>query len=139
MLLTVEISVFITIFFLAYGLAVARDSRAKVKVRASDSGGMTLEPALGQQKKVSRFKEASVELLAKSGQWALPNLDKVSEMRKSLIQGGFRHPQAPAVYLGLRVLTGFLLPLPVLLTYVVRGKMNVTGMLIALGVSIVGC
>ncbi len=138
MLLTIELVVFVTIFFLAYGLAVARESRAKVKVRAGDLGTMTLEPASGQQKKASRFKEASLELLAMSGQWALPNLDKVSEMRKSLIQGGFRHPKAPAVYLGFRVLTAFLLPLPLLLFNVVRGKMDLTGLLMALALSILG-
>ena len=49
-------------------------------------------------------------------------MDKVSEMRKSLIQGGFRHPKAPAVYLGFRVLSAFLLPLPVLLSYVVGAR-----------------
>ena len=87
---------------------------------------------------MSRLKEASVELLALSGQWALPDLDKVSEMRKSLIQGGFRHPQAPAVYLGFRVLTAFLLPLPLLLSYIVRGKMGAVALLLALGLSVIG-
>jgi tight adherence protein C len=138
MLLTIELFVFVTIFFLAYGLAMGLNSRAKVQMRAGDLGAMTLDPALGQKKKVSRLKEASVELLALSGRWALPDLDKVSEMRKSLIQGGFRHPKAPAVYLGFRVLTAFLLPLPLLLSYVVRGKMGPAALLFALGLSVVG-
>jgi tight adherence protein C len=138
MLLTIEIIVFVTIFFLAYGLSVGLYSRAKVQMRAGDLGTMTLDPALGQKKKVSRLKEASLELLALSGRWALPDMDKVSEMRKRLIQGGYRHPKAPAVYLGLRVLTAFLLPLPVLLSYVVGSKMGALALLLALVLSIVG-
>jgi tight adherence protein C len=138
MLWTIELFVFIAIFFLAYGVAVAQESRSKVKVRAGNLGSITAEEALGQLKKGSRLKEASVELLALSGQWALPNLDKVSEMRKSLIQAGFRHAKAPAVYLGLRVLTAFLLPLPLLLFYVMRGKMNASTLFIAMLMSIVG-
>jgi len=62
----------------------------------------------------------------------------VSEMRKRLIQGGYRHPKAPAVYLGFRVLTAFLLPLPLLLFYVVSSKMNAGILLLALIMSVIG-
>jgi tight adherence protein C len=138
MLLTIEIIVFVTIFFLAYGLAVGMKSRAKVQMRAGDLGAITLDPDLVQKKKVSRLKEASVELLALSGQWALPDLHKVSEMRKRLIQGGYRHPKAPAVYLGLRVLVAFLLPFPALLFYVMGGKMDAIALFVGLSLSVIG-
>jgi tight adherence protein C len=138
MLLTIELLIFVTIFFLAYGLAIGLNRRAKVQMRAGELGTMTLDPVLGQKKKLLRLEEASVELLALCGQWALPDLEKVSEMRKRLIQGGYRHSKAPAIYLGFKVLTGFLLPLPLLLFYVVRDKMGVIVLLLALFLSVVG-
>ncbi len=65
-----------------------------------------------------------MEWLAYSGRWALPNMDKVSEMRKDLIQAGYRHPKAPAVYLGLRVVTALALSFPVLLYISIRGQVD---------------
>jgi tight adherence protein C len=62
--------------------------------------------------------------LSFSGQWALPDLEKVSEMRKDLIKAGYRHPQAPALYLGLRIITAFAFSLSVLLYSVIRGTLN---------------
>ncbi len=43
MLLTIEFFIFVAIFFLAYGLTIGLNSRAKVQMRASDLGAMTLD------------------------------------------------------------------------------------------------
>ena len=89
MLLTIELHHFCDDFLSRLRSGDRLDSRAKVKVRAGNLGTMAAGPGLVRQpRKASRLKEASMELLALSGEWALPDLDKVSEMRKSLIQGG---------------------------------------------------
>jgi tight adherence protein C len=135
---TIAGAVFIAIFFFTYGLAISWTSWKRVKVRASSPGSMPIPALLRSQEKASGFKKWSMEWLAYSGQWALPNLDKVSEMRKTLIQAGYRHPKAPAVYMGLRVVAAFALTLPLLLFFVVRGKLAPANLVIAFSLSLVG-
>jgi tight adherence protein C len=79
-----------------------------------------------------------MDWLAFSGEWALPDLDKISEMRKGLIQAGYRHPQAPAVYLGVRVITAVAMTMPLLLYFVIRAKIGPSTLFVAFIVSVVG-
>jgi tight adherence protein C len=130
--------VFIAMFILAYGLSVAWASRHKVKVRADSPGPISGAAALHPRPHESRFKAWSMEWLAYSGQWALPNMDKVSEIRKDLIQAGYRHPKAPAVYLGFRVVTALVISFPLLLYFVIRGQLTPATLLMAFAASIIG-
>ncbi len=138
MLWTIEATIFVMMFLLTYGLAISWASRSKVKARAASPAPMPMSPVLRQKLKASRLKKWSVEWLALSGQWALPNLDRISAMRKSLIMAGYRHPKAPAAYLGLRVLAAFALPLPFLLLLVIRGHLTPGPLLMAFSLSIIG-
>ena len=138
MILTIAGTVFIAIFFFTYGLAIAWTSWKRVKVRAGSPVPMPVPTLLRTKEKASRLKEWSVDWLVYSGQWALPNLDKVSEMRKTLILAGYRHPQAPAVYMGLRVVTAFVLTLPLLLLFVVRGTLAPINLIMAFSLSVAG-
>lgn len=131
-------AVFIATFFFIYGLAVSWASRNKVKVRLGNPATILSTSLLLKKEKPSRLRERSMEWLAFYGQWALPNLDKVSQMRKCLIQAGYRHPKAPAVYLGLRVVAAFTFPLPLLLFYIMRGKLGLPSLFMALCLSIIG-
>jgi tight adherence protein C len=138
MIWTITGTVFIAIFFFTYGLAISWTRYKRVKVRVGNPGSMPLPALLRSQEKTSRFKEWSVEWLAYYGQWVLPNMDKVSEMRKTLMQAGYRHPKAPAVYMGIRVITSFALTLPLLMLFVVRGKLAPVNLLMAFSLSVVG-
>ena len=136
---TIGGAVFVAMFCFTYGLMIAWTRWNRVKVRAGNPAPMAASATLLQPAgKASRLKQWSMEWLAYSGEWALPDLDKVSEMRKSLIQAGYRHPKAPAVYLGLRVVTAVAITLPLLLLFVIRAQISPVTLLIALALSAFG-
>jgi len=137
MLWTILGVVFIAMFFLAYGLSVTWASKKKIEVRAGSPGPIPGSTLLHPKPQGSRFKAWSMEWLAYSGQWALPNMDKISEMRKDLIQAGYRHPKAPAVYLGFRVVTALAISFPLLLYFVLRGQLTPLNLLIAFSISLI--
>ncbi|MCL4500307.1 MAG: type II secretion system F family protein [Deltaproteobacteria bacterium] len=93
---------------------------------------------LSPQGKPSIFKSWSVEWLAYSGEWALPNMDKVSEMRQSLILAGYRHPKAPAVYFGFRIVTAFVLTFSLILYFVIRESAAPINFLMAFCIGLAG-
>jgi tight adherence protein C len=130
--------VFIAMFLFAYGLSLAWASRNKVKVRADSPAPISGAALLHPRPQGSRFKEWSMEWLAYSGQWALPNMDKISEMRKSLIQAGYRNPKAPAVYLGFRVVAALAFSFPFLLYFVIRGQLAPLTIIMAFAACVIG-
>jgi tight adherence protein C len=138
MLWTIYGTIFVMMFLFTYGLAISWSSWSKVKARAASPAPMPTPQVLRKVEKPSRLKKWSVEWLALSGEWALPNLDKVSTMRKSLIMAGYRHPKAPAAYLGLRILAAFALPLPLLLLLVIRGHLTPGHLGMAFALSVIG-
>ncbi len=131
-------TVFATFFFLAYGLQTVWNRRQRVKIRAEESGPVPESTLLRQKGKSSGFKEGFTDWLAFSGKWALPDLGKISVMRRELIQAGLRHPQAPAIYLGLRIVAGFAITLPLILFLTIRGALNPLTLLMAFGLSLFG-
>ena len=138
MLWTIWGTVFIAFFLITYGVAVSWSKRQRVKMRAGSPGPMAVAPLLVHQQEISSFKEWLIDWLSFSGEWALPSMDKVSEMRKALVQAGFRHAKAPAVYMGLRVVAAFSLPLPLLFYFIFRGKITPLTILLAFCLTIVG-
>lgn len=138
MIWTIGGAVFVAMFCFTYGLMIAWTKWNRVKVRAGNPGHMAVAPLLRKERKASRLKKWSVEWLAYSGEWVMPDLEKVSEMRKSLIQAGYRHPKAPAVYLGLRVVMALALTLPLLLFFVIQGKLGPSNFLIAFALCVIG-
>jgi pilus assembly protein TadC len=138
MLWTIGVAIFIAMFLFTYGLTLSLSSWRRVKVRAGELGSMGETSLLSPRGKPSIFKSWSLEWLAYSGAWALPNMNKVSEMRKSLILAGYRHPKAPAVYFGLRIVTAFALTFGLLLYFVVRESTAPINVLMAFCVGIGG-
>jgi tight adherence protein C len=131
-------TIFIATFFFTYGLMLSWTRVSRMKMRASNATSTPEASLLLPGDKTSQFQQWFINWLAHSGQWVLPNLDKVSEMRKTLIQAGYRHPKAPAVYLGLRVMTAVVLTLPFLLLFIVRAKLSPFILAIAFLISICG-
>jgi tight adherence protein C len=138
MIWTISGTVFIAMFLLAYGLSVGWARKTKVKVRAEGQAAISSSHVLRPKEKASRFRKWSMEWLAYSGQWALPNLDKVSQMRRTLIIAGYRSPQAPVVYLGIRVVSALAFSFPALLFFIIRGKLNPLNLLMAFVFGIIG-
>jgi tight adherence protein C len=125
------VTVFAASFFLAYGVQTTWARRQRVKVRAGEPGPMAESVFLRQKGKPSGVRDSVADWLALSGRWALPDLEKISEMRKDLIRAGYRHPQAPAIYLGLRIMATFVLTMPLILFLLMKGALTPATLLIS--------
>jgi tight adherence protein C len=117
-------TVFATFFLATYGVVIAWNRRQRAQVRLSHSGTMMESPLFRQKEQTSRFRGWLIQWLSYSGEWALGDLAKVTELRKDLIKAGYRDPQAPAIYLGVRVIAAFACTLPFLLFIIMKGALN---------------
>jgi tight adherence protein C len=123
--------VFTAFFSLVYGITVAWGRRARVKSRVENPSPVAGSVLLRRPEQPSALKGWVLKWLSYSGQWVLPDLEKVSAMRRDLIRAGIRHPQAPAIYLGLRIVTAFAFTLPFILFLVMRGLLKPVTMAMA--------
>jgi tight adherence protein C len=130
--------VFTAFFSLAYGTAIAWERRTRYKERLAQPGQLSGSLLLRRQEPQSALKGWVLQWLSFSGQWALPDLEKVSAMRMDLVRAGIRHPQAPAIYLGLRIVTAFAFTLPFILFLMIRGFLNPSSLAMALLPAIFG-
>jgi tight adherence protein C len=117
-------AIFTAFFSLAYGTAIAWDRRTRVKGRVEHPGPVSGSVLLRRQEQPSALKGWVLQGLSFSGQWILPDMEKVSAMRQDLVRAGYRHPQAPAIYLGLRVMAAFAFTLPVILFLIIKGFLS---------------
>jgi tight adherence protein C len=115
-------TVFLASFLFVYGGEAVWEKRNRVKVRAGEQGSSSTILRPGE--KGGGLQNKMMEMLAASGQWIMPDIDKITVMRRELIQAGFRSPQAPAIYLGFRILAVFSLTLPFLLYLTVKGTLG---------------
>jgi tight adherence protein C len=130
--------VFMAFFSLAYGTGLAWERRTRVKDRLANPGQIASSVLLRRKETPSALTGWVLRWLSLSGQWALPNLEKVSAMRLDLIRAGIRHPQAPAIYLGLRMITAFAFTLPFILYLMIRGFLNPATLVLAFCPAILG-
>jgi len=121
---------FITCAALVYGILAYYQNRQKLKERIK--GGQTLAvPLFRREEKENPLKKRFLDWVSRCGKWGMKDPEDVSLMRSTLIQAGFRHPKASAVYFGLRALAAFILPLPYLLANLMRGKSATSNLLVA--------
>jgi tight adherence protein C len=116
--------VFTAFFSMAYGTAIVWNRRTRVKGRVGHPGPVAGAVLLRRPEQPSAFKGWILQGLSYPGQWIMPDLEKVSAMRQDLIRAGIRHPQAPAIYLGLRIVTAFAFTLPFILVLIIKGLLN---------------
>jgi tight adherence protein C len=138
MILLIWSSVFITFFLFTYALATAWSKRQRAKARVLNPSSMAGSSVLLPKEETPRLKETFAEWLAHVGEWVLPNLERLSPMRRSLIKAGYRRAQAAAIYMGLRITSAFLLPLPLLIYFTVKGEISPLTILYALFLAVVG-
>lgn len=138
MLWLIWVTVFVSFFLLSYAVATFWSKRQRAKVRVGNPGGASGSVLLRPAAPPSRLKERLLTGLAYPGQLALPDMAKVSEIRRELLQAGYRHPQGPAIYLGLRMLAALIFTFPVMLYLVVKGPLTPATLLLALCPAVFG-
>jgi tight adherence protein C len=122
------IAVFAAISLLVSGIirSVENLQSMKKRVKGVLHQGQTTEAGT-----TSPLKETLFSWLSSSGKWALKDEKEVSKVHQLLVQAGFRQPAAPAILYGIRAVVGFLLPIPLILFLVTKGKVNVTTVTLA--------
>jgi tight adherence protein C len=123
------IALFAAIFLLFFGIMRSVEKLRSIKKRVK--GALFQRQAVARVQTTSPFKERLFSWLSSSGKWALKDEKEVSKVQQLLIQGGFRHPAAPAILYGIRAVVGFLLPVPVILFLVIKGKVSTTSLTLA--------
>ncbi len=135
----VWIASFLTVSLLTYGLFIYTRSRRALKDRFRKPEAQIL-PALrrGDTSGPNSLKKAFLNWVSSLGRLALKDPGGISDLRNTLIQAGYRHPNAPAIYFGLRALAAFTLPLPYLLYPLLRGKTSVVTLVVAFLLALAG-
>lgn len=132
-------TVFVSFFLGTYGVLVMRDRRQRVKIRVGNPSPASTSPLLrSPTDQPSSAREWIEHVLTLSGQWALPDLDKVTEMRQDLIKAGYRHPKSPAIYLGLRIVAAFAFSFPFLIYTTIRGALTPLSFAAAFALAVFG-
>lgn len=131
-------TIFLAVFLLVFSFASLVDKRQSVKKRLDNPENVAGTAAILRPTQVNPVKSWFIDWFARSGQYAMGDVKKVSKLRQALIIAGFRHPQAPAIYFGLKLITAFLLPLPVLLFFIVKGNLNPLHLVMAFSFSLIG-
>jgi tight adherence protein C len=129
---------FAAVFLASYWIMANWNLKHKVRERVSQVEEHPDLPIVREEKKPGFLKGKILGWVSSSGQWAVKDAQKFSTVRENLIQAGFRQGQAPAVYFGLRVLCAFILPVPFLLFFIIKGKIAPPTLLVTFPISIFG-
>lgn len=89
------------------------------RVTGPAASGMPLYHASSGGGMVKRF----MDWVSSFGKFAMKDKEETSQLRFSLIQGGFRRPNATAIFYGMQALGAVMLPLPYLCYNVMGGNM----------------
>jgi tight adherence protein C len=103
---------FISFALLTYGLATYNYHRRTMRERYRSADGKAFPVPVGKTAAALSFKRRFLEWLSNLGKLTSKGKTQGTELKSTLYQAGFRHPNAPAIYFGLRTLCTFLLPLP---------------------------
>lgn len=130
---------FLATFLVAYALISLWAKRGHVRSRlevaaAAEMGGSLMKAPAA----VGPVQQKVMDFLASSGSWALKDLSKLSAIRQQLIQAGYRHPQALAIFYGLKAVLALILPLPVLMMLVIRGRLTLPSLVMAFALAGLG-
>ena len=112
---------FISFALLTYGLATYNYQRRTIRERYRSTDGNAFPHLRGRTAAALSFKKRFLDWLSNLGKLTLKDKTQRTELKTTLIQAGFRHPNAPAIYFGLRTLCAFLLPLPFMFLNIWRG------------------
>jgi len=116
---------FLSFALLTYGLATYSVNRRAMRDRYRRVEANTA-PILQRGLAPPSFKKRFLDWVSHLGKFTLKTTgekpEETIQLKSTLYQAGFRHPNAPAIYFGLRTLCAFLLPLPFMFLNIWRGK-----------------
>ena len=113
---------FISFALLTYGLATYNYQRRTIRERYRSTDGKAFPHLRGRTAAAFSFKKRFLDWLSNLGKLTLKDKAPRTELKTTLYQAGFHHPNAPAIYFGLRTLCAFLLPLPFMFLNIWRGQ-----------------
>jgi len=113
---------FLSFALLTYGLAGYNYQRRTMRERYRSTDGKDFLPLRGKTAAALSFKIRFLDWLSHLGKLTLKDKTQGTALKTTLYQAGFRHPNAPAIYFGLRTLCAFLLPLPFMFLNIWRGQ-----------------
>lgn len=113
---------FISFALLTYGLATYNYQRRTMRERYRSTDGKAFPHLRGRTAAALSLKKHFLDWLSNLGKLTLKDKTQRTELKTTLYQAGFRHPNAPAIYFGLRTLCAFLLPLPFMFLNIWRGQ-----------------
>lgn len=111
---------FVSFAVFTYGLASYCYNRRAMRERYQGTQARSRVMLRGEP--APTFKKRFLEWLSRFGKLTLKEDKQLPQLRSTLYQAGFRHPNAPAIYFGLRTLSAFLLPLPFMFLNIWQGK-----------------
>jgi tight adherence protein C len=123
-----------------YGLFVYTSTRKEMQERFAKSR-VGLAPLIRRDAKGTSLKERILELISSFGKMALgkdKEKPKISDLRLTLIQAGFRYTNSVAVFYGIKAICTMVLPLCYLGYVMWAGKVTTMNLSIALGMAALG-
>ena len=121
----VVITTFVAIALMTYGVVLAYGERHIMKKRmAPPRERPATATVMKNEAHVHQVKRRMMNWLTFSGQWGLKDEEEAGGVRDLLIHAGFRRANAPAIFYGIRAITGLLSPMPILISAIARGKLD---------------
>jgi tight adherence protein C len=112
-LLIILMATFGAVVLMIYGLFIYTSTRREMQERFAKSK-TGLAPLVRRDSKASNFKDQALEVISSFGKMTLGKENekpKISDLRLTLIQAGFRYTNAVAVFYGIKAISTILLPL----------------------------
>lgn len=129
--------IFLVVSGVTYGFTYYHQGRRRIKERFKKPAATT-SIILRKEMEVETWKSKFLKLSQTVGKWAMKESENVSELRIKLIQAGYPKPYAPTVFFALRTISAFSLPIPFMITTLLRGQIGSAIFLIAFLVAAVG-
>ncbi len=139
-MLIILTATFGAVALMTYGLFVYTSTRKEMQERLAKSK-VGLTPLVRRNSRGSSLKEQTLEIISSFGKMALgkdKGKPKISELRLTLIQAGFRYTNSVAVFYGIKAICTMLLPLGYLGYVMGTSKVTTMNLSIALGMATLG-
>jgi len=124
MLVLIWITVFLAVFLLTYSLSLNIGKRKRARELVGNPLPEAGTPILKAATPTGGVQGLTVDVLSYAGTWATTDPERLNRVQQLLVQAGIRHPQAPVMFFGARMLTALILPIPFLLYFIVRGQVT---------------
>ncbi len=125
---------------MTYGLFIYKHDRRKIQVRFAKANPR-VPPMVRRNSKASNLKERLLEIISNFGKMTLgkdKEKTKISDLRLTLIQAGFRYSNAVAVFYGIKAISTIALPLCYLVYVMWTQKVDNINLIIAMGAAALG-